>query len=136
MKTRVVFVILLAVLSGCCVSEKTKAHIDTQISAHAGYERLINSTLAGELTGDGKGDNVSAADLKATPATVKKLLTRTFKAIHKSKLSYHTLKFSLGNGKDHAGLDLGEAPALPSGADDVLSPNCSGDPWHGHRGDE
>ena len=122
MPTRVVFVLLLltVALSGCCASEKTKAHIDTQISAHVGYERLINETLAGELTGGSAKDNVSADDIKATPAPVKALLNRCFIAIHKSKLSYVTLRFTLGDGNDPAGMDLGVAPKLPTGADDVL----------------
>ena len=109
-------VVLTALLAGCCCPPaQTIQHIDTQAAAHDGAARLIEATLAGKLTGDKAADNVTADQLAKTPAPVRRLLRRTVRFVYEGRESWHTLRFSMGDGPDPKALNLSAPPALGTG---------------------
>lgn len=107
--------VLISAAGCCCPSAATIKHIDTEAAAHDGAARLVEQTLAGQLTGAAAVDNVTPAQLQQTPDTVRRLLRRVISLQYKSRLSWHTLRFTMGDGPDPATLNLSEAPSL--GAD-------------------
>jgi len=109
------FVLVLLTAGCCCPSAATLAHIDTQAAAHDGAARLIEASVAGKLTGDQAADNVTADQLAATPAPVRKLLRRSLRFVYESRESWHTLRFSMGNGPDPETLSLSQPPSLGTG---------------------
>ncbi len=109
---RLALALSLILLTGC-ISSATKDHIDTQIAVHKGYERLINDTLSGNLRGAQVKDNITQEDLSKTPDTVYKLLQRCLIAIHKNRISWHVIQYTIDDGPDPSTLDLGKPIFLP-----------------------
>jgi len=114
---RSLLIFALVLVSGCCVSQATIDHVDTQASAHDGAARLIEASVATlvELPG-GVGpalgpDSVTQDQLDRTPASVRRLLANTVRFVYESRASWHTLRFTMGDGPDPATLNLSASPA-------------------------
>jgi hypothetical protein len=121
---RALFPLLLSLLvSGCCVSQATTDHIDTQAAAHDGACRLIELAVSGaaplssgvgpaSATPADPADAVTQDQLDRTPASVRRLLARTVSFVYESRASWHTLKYTMGDGPDPATLTLSASPAV------------------------
>lgn len=109
-------VLPLIVLSGCCIPEASKVHVERQVAGHDGAARLISATVRGQLAGEAAADNVTQDDLDNTPAPVRKLLNNVIRMVWESRESWHTINFSLLDGPDPQTLDLGVAPVVTARA--------------------
>jgi hypothetical protein len=108
-----VAVALVLALFACpgCVSSAAKKQASDTAAAHDQYAALTEATLNGTIQPkDGKP--VTAADLAATPASVRELLTNVIRALYLSRLAWHQLAFALEVGPDPKTLKT-DPPALP-----------------------
>jgi hypothetical protein len=101
---------LVLVLAGCTCPGAVKDNIEGEAAIHAGYTRLIEAALDGELVGEEEKNNVSPEDLDATPRAVLVLLDRAIRAVYMSKGSWYAIRFDACDGTDPAELQDELAP--------------------------
>lgn len=96
-----VLVLLLILLTPACVSSAVKEQAAKTAAAHDQYDVLIRATLDGSIKPE-DGKPVTAAELAATPASVRELLQNTLRALYASRLAWHKTAFALEVGPDPA----------------------------------
>jgi hypothetical protein len=105
---RAILLTLTLCLAGChALSETGAKEVEGEVAAHAGYRRLIESTLSGDPTIDQGvviGEGVSQKDLDETPRPVAVLLRHVIRALYDSGKSWNAVAFDTDLGPDPATL--------------------------------
>ena len=107
---RVALLVVLLVSPGCvCAAAKDQAKRSSDASDT--YASTIESVLNGTVEPI-NGKPVTAAELAATPPSVRELLQNVITAVYKLRKGWHQIHFAINDGPDPAGLDL-DQPPLP-----------------------
>jgi hypothetical protein len=106
-----VLVVLAALFVPGCVCDAAKDQAVKSAAASDTYASIIESAFDGTIE-EKNGAPVTAADLAATPDSVKALLQNCVTAIYVSRKGWHQLKFAIADGADPANLEL-DQPAFP-----------------------
>jgi hypothetical protein len=100
-------VLVVGLLSPGCVAEAVKDQAARTAAAQHGYDRLIRASIGEGLPADGVAV-VTSADLEATPASVRELLTNLTRSFYKNANAWLVL--------DHAANDAAEVTLTPPAA--------------------
>lgn len=113
MKTRIaiLFVSLLLFAPMGCVAQAVKDQVKKSAGASDKYASAVVATLDGTIRIP-NGLPVTAADLAATPPSVKLLLTNVIRGLYLMRKGWHQANFAANDGPDPSTLDLA-APPLP-----------------------